>query len=70
MLINVPKNGPTTLIARDGKVYKASHAPDGRIVLDVPPAELFALLRGRDGFQWQRVNEEAIAQLVNFRFAV
>lgn len=68
MIINVPENGPSTLIARDGRVYQATHAPDGRLVLDVPPAELFALLRGRDGAHWEKINEAACRQLADFRF--
>ncbi len=70
MIVNVPENGPTTLIARDGRVYTASQAPDGRIMLDIPPAEYVLLTMGPQGAHWANANPDAAAELGKFRLAL
>jgi hypothetical protein len=64
--VNVPTGGATTVIDQDGRQYHAHAIDGGRVVINLLPREVRALLRGRDGKPWHDANPEALRRLAEF----
>jgi hypothetical protein len=53
--VTVPAGVPNRLSGRDGQIY-STRTTEGRIVVDLMPHDLDALLNGPEGESWAKVN--------------
>jgi hypothetical protein len=61
---NVPKDGPSHVYDRDGRVYQSRMGDDGRLIIDLRPDVLRSLLGNRtNGLAWHDANPDALALL-------
>jgi hypothetical protein len=60
----VPKDGPSHVYDRQGRVYQSRMADDGRVIIDLLPEVFRTLLSDRKmGLAWHDANPEALAVL-------
>ena len=60
----VPKNGPTHVYSKEGRVFCSRINDDGRVVIDLRPDVFRSLLADRTmGLGWHDANPEALRQL-------